>query len=272
MSLITVATFNAGLLDGFIPHARGRAEAIADRLSSLDADLVALQEVWTEPDRERLAKASPLAHAIRADPLAGDPSGYAVEGATGIMLLSRWPFLATSIVALPSYFARRGAIVAEVDAPAGPITVIATHLAADIRNVEHRDPTGWEGEHRKQVRQILRLTAEAAGPVILAGDLNCGPLRSDGHAEFLSNYEMLRAGFETSAFADDPASPCTWCADNPLVPFETSSILDHVMESGFTPLEWRRVLDEPVTVDGDDGPVRTTLSDHYGVAVTLQLD
>jgi len=269
---ITVATFNTGLLDGFIPHARGRATAIARALGGLDADLVALQEAWTAADRQMLAAASPLEHVTCADPLDGDGAGFALDGATGIMLLSRWPALATSVVELDSYFTRRAAIVVEVDAPGGPITMIATHLAANIRNVEHRDPGGWEGEHRHHVLEVLRLAAEASGPVVLAGDLNCGPARTDGFAEFAANYDLLRSGFETSAYTDDPASACTWCPDNPLNPFDGATILDHVMESGFRPTAWRRVLDERVVVDGDDGPIETTLSDHYGVVVRLALD
>ena len=43
-------------------------------------------------------------------------------------------------------------------------------------------------------------------------------------------------------------------------------------ESGFRPIRWRRILDERVPVEGDDGPVTTTLSDHYGVEVTLALE
>ena len=272
MTEITVATFNAGLLDGFIPHSRGRAGPVAAALGALDADLVALQEIWSEGDRRLVAETTPLGHVIGADPLEGDVTGFALDGTTGIMLLSRWPLLATSAVELPRYFTRRAVIVAEVDVPGGPVTVLATHLAANIRNVEHRDPGGWKGEHRTHVLEVLRLAAEASGPVLLAGDLNCGPERRDGFTEFAANYDLLRSGFETSAYADDPASTCTWCPDNPLNPFAGATILDHVMESGFRPLAWRRILDEIVEVDGDDGPVETTLSDHYGVAVTLALD
>ncbi|MDX1689506.1 MAG: endonuclease/exonuclease/phosphatase family protein [Acidimicrobiia bacterium] len=269
---IGVATYNTGLLDGFIPHAAGRRGAIAERLERLDADLVALQEVWSAPDRDVLTDASPLRHGTAADDHLDPEPGYALDGSTGLLLRSRWPLLTTSVVTLPSYFTRRAVVVAEVDGPVGPFTVLATHLAADIRNVEHPGAEGWAGEHRAHVQTVLRLAAEAAGPVILVGDLNCGPERAGRDPEFPENYDLLRSGFESSAYADDPEAPCTWCPDNPLVHFERATVLDHVMESGFHPVSWRRIFDRPVTVEGDEGATLTTLSDHYGVLVRLRSD
>lgn len=70
---------------------------------------------------------------------------------------------------------------------------------------------------------------------------------------------------------DDP--PCTFCADNPLVggaDDDASVIIDHVLVCdlpGSTSAE--RILDEPITVDGPDGPTESRLSDHYGVVVEL---
>jgi len=49
----TFLTYNAGLAVGFVPGAEDRAQATADAVNQIDADLVCLQEVW-RPDHAAL--------------------------------------------------------------------------------------------------------------------------------------------------------------------------------------------------------------------------
>lgn len=48
-SELRIATFNAGLAEGFVPLAIGRQPLVAQAIADLDADIVFLQEIWT-PD------------------------------------------------------------------------------------------------------------------------------------------------------------------------------------------------------------------------------
>jgi len=95
----------------------------------------------------------------------GEGDGY------GVALLSRAPIGAAVMHPLPGapgprpLREPRGLLDARVEVPgAGPLRVLVTHLDHDHRS--HRDA---------QVREILRLVAEDAGPVVLLGDLNADP-------------------------------------------------------------------------------------------------
>lgn len=47
---LSLATYNAGLARGFVPHADERLPAVAKAIGELDADVLCVQEVW-EPDQ-----------------------------------------------------------------------------------------------------------------------------------------------------------------------------------------------------------------------------
>jgi endonuclease/exonuclease/phosphatase family metal-dependent hydrolase len=54
---LTAVTFNAGLAQGFVPLAAERVPLVAEALADLDADVVALQEVWAPEDVQAIADA-----------------------------------------------------------------------------------------------------------------------------------------------------------------------------------------------------------------------
>lgn len=55
---LEVVTFNAGLARGFVDLAEERVTLVADALASLDADIVALQEVWDPADVDAVIAAT----------------------------------------------------------------------------------------------------------------------------------------------------------------------------------------------------------------------
>jgi endonuclease/exonuclease/phosphatase family metal-dependent hydrolase len=67
---LRVATFNAGLAVGVLPHVSERSERVARALGELDVDVLCVQELWRESDWRSVARAtaSSLPHAIRAEP------------------------------------------------------------------------------------------------------------------------------------------------------------------------------------------------------------
>jgi endonuclease/exonuclease/phosphatase family metal-dependent hydrolase len=191
-----LATFN-------ILHGRSVQDGVVDldRLAKavheIDADVLALQEVDCDQPRSQMADLTAVAaeamgavsHRFVAA-LAGTPgatwvaaTGEEQPGAAsyGIALLSRYPARTWQSVRLPRIPVRfpmylpgpekvmivreepRAAVVAQLDTPAGPLTVANTHLSF---------VPGW---NRVQLRRLRRDLAGLPGPRVLMGDLNMAP-------------------------------------------------------------------------------------------------
>jgi endonuclease/exonuclease/phosphatase family metal-dependent hydrolase len=197
---VRVATFN-------ILHGRSPADDLVDvdrfaaAVASLDADVLALQEV----DRNQPRSANADLTAVAADSmgavehrfvaaLSGSPGAtwMAATGdeqpdaaAYGIALLSRQPVLSWQVtrlgsppVRVPMWFRGsrrpelvrdepRVAVSATLDTPHGELMVVNTHLSF----------VGWWGSH--QLRSVSRSTA-GVDNVLLVGDLNMGLARATG--------------------------------------------------------------------------------------------
>jgi endonuclease/exonuclease/phosphatase family metal-dependent hydrolase len=196
-----VATFN--ILNGRTPSTDDvDVDALREAVASLDADVLALQEVDRNQPRSEHHDLTAIAaesmgavdhHFVAA--LHGSP-GSTWEAATGdeqpdaatygIALLSRCPVTAWQVVRLPAVpvpapmrfsdspvptLVRdepRVAIAATVVSPEGPVTVVNTHLSF-IR--------WWNG---RQLRTLVRAVRSAPRPLLLMGDLNMGPERASG--------------------------------------------------------------------------------------------
>lgn len=147
-------------------------EPLAEIIRASGADIVALQEVgqnWSHgPAGDTTAKLSELTglpHAIYAPAIEEErdskPSCY------GHALLSRWPVIDYTVVALPQIEdEQRLAISSIVDCPFGLLKIISTHLS-------HR-----ETDRPSQVVDLLDRVhgwLEEDGPHLLLGDLNADP-------------------------------------------------------------------------------------------------
>lgn len=191
-----IATFNV-LHGRSLDDGRVDVDRFASAVTSLDADVLALQEVDRDQPRSSgedltaVAAAAMGAVGHRFVPaLAGTPGGTWTaatdderpgSAAYGIALLSRHPVLSWRAIRLPAARARiplpvpgsrfpvlvrdepRVALAALIDGPFGPVTVCTTHLSF---------VPGW---NRRQLREVLRSLAGVDGPLVLAGDLNMPP-------------------------------------------------------------------------------------------------
>jgi len=203
---------------------------------------------------------------------------YAYEGRNGVLLLSKHPLASTEFLQFESYVNARVVLHARVEAPGLTPDVFCTHLTADLSaDLEYAGTYGsWGEEQGAQIDQMLTWIGEKAasvdGPVVLAGDLNCGPaFLPDGiTGEHVENYDKLTDADWADPFAEATGVVCSWCGDNPLVGGGDSTILDHVLVkgTGFTSSA-ARVLDQPVEIQSGGAAVQTRLSDHYGVSVTV---
>lgn len=146
-----------------------RAEPILATLRAVDADVIALQEVWAEGDRNQAADL--------AEALGGYHHTYAAkyefEGVWfGNAVLSRWPIADEGRQDLPTppdEDEGRLVVRADIDGPRGRFSVYATHLHYRL----HHGPI--RQDQVKAVCAYIRDTAVAGYPAVLCGDFNAAP-------------------------------------------------------------------------------------------------
>jgi endonuclease/exonuclease/phosphatase family metal-dependent hydrolase len=134
---------------------------VVELIRGWDPQIVALQEV--DSRRSATETGDPFAflerelgrHGI------GAKSIETADGEYGQMLISRWPLMNTEVhdISWPEREPRR-AIRAEVETPAGPLRVIATHLGLSWR------------ERGQQTHKLIELAGRDGVTTVLLGDFN----------------------------------------------------------------------------------------------------
>ena len=152
----------------------GAAPAIESTLRAVDADVIALQEVWETTRRNQAAE---LARTLGyTDHVFG--ANLERDGVrAGNAIVSRWPITRREVHMLPRAAGdarddegeERIVVFAEIDGPRGPIQVYCVHLS-------------WSDDHsavrQAQVAEICRIVRERRPrtfPAVLCGDLNADP-------------------------------------------------------------------------------------------------
>jgi len=202
-----------------------RAEAIASNLAKIDADVIALQEVWAHGGTNfaaELAAKLGFYHIYENCMNVGD-TGF------GNAILSRWPIETTDKITLygvEQTGETRVAIYAQIDGPRGKIPMFSTHLNWKFDESHIR---------QKQVADLVRFIDSKAYPKfppVLCGDFNADPdaqeLRmlnglTTGPVEGLVFHDAWR-------FAGDDSGGMTWDNTNPYVAmeFEPDRRIDYI--------------------------------------------
>ena len=152
-----------------------RAPAILETLRAADADIVGLQEVWDDGERNQAIE---LAEALGYQASVWEPNLTFPDGVrAGNAIISRWPIIRNDVRRLPREVGdtrddegeERICVFAEFDGPRGAIQVFCAHLS-------------WRDDHsairQAQVRAVcefVRDTRPRGFPAVLVGDLNAEP-------------------------------------------------------------------------------------------------
>lgn len=175
MPSLRVATYN--IHHGTDIRNRPSLDRIAAALTALAPDICGLQEVDSRygPRSDWADQPAALAAALGATPLFA-PTIPTEQGGYGIALLTRHPVVSHRFVSLPTKDTEedRGALHALLTTPDGPLHVVNTHL----------NHLPWDGAGRARQLAVIReliaeVRAETPAPVILTGDFNAPPGRSE---------------------------------------------------------------------------------------------
>jgi len=253
-----------------------RLITIRNELATLDADIVALQEVVQ-------VKAAPAGDAEASSEFVFDQARAIADGldyATcfgrniespypmGSAILSRWPILRTLVFPLPRVETdeHRSLLFAEIESPFGTLSVFCTHLNWKLDEGHVR-----EVQVRYVADQIRGLAPVDGFPPLLMGDFNAEP--DSDEIRFLRGRTSL--GGPSVYFADafgiagNAAGGATFCRSNPFAApaREPDRRIDYIFvgapneEGRGEVLEARLCFETP-----HDG---IFASDHFGVVATL---
>ena len=148
-----------------------RLPAIIDTMRQVDADVLCLQEVWSNNERDvadEIAAALDM-HAVRTDPVLWNGESF------GNAILSRWPIERVASLPIPNaegIDGHRRVVAASVDTPWGAWPFASTHI-------DHRFDAS--AARQLQVQRLLELSSEWRGdpisdlPLIVGADLNAVP-------------------------------------------------------------------------------------------------
>ncbi len=262
---MSVATWN--LWWRFGDH-EARFDAIVDTLLRLDPDVIGLQEVWDDGNRNlaaELADAMGGRHWVYAAHLDMDDVRF------GNAVLSRWPIVGSEERPLPcpaDLDEHRVLLRADVDGPRGPLQLFTTHLNWRF------DQSAIRTDQVTALSEFVRDSSPRTYPPIVTGDFNADPDSDEMRAltgaapppvPKLVFHDAWRA-----AGGHNDQSSMTWSNANPYAArdLEPDRRLDYVL-TGW-PKQGGRGHVVACDVFGRDAVDGVHPSDHYGVVATLR--
>jgi endonuclease/exonuclease/phosphatase family metal-dependent hydrolase len=295
---LSAITFNVGQIQT-VNGAPERMAAILPALADSGADVVCLQEVYTQPPESTetgyTTPAGVAATLAATYPYAAWSEAGVNRLSNGLLILSKHPLYRRRFLRFetndPNEIVDRAALAATVVADAWHVAVVCTHIQAGI------DADGIELRQAELAELGAFVEAEgyADGPTVLLGDFNAGPAPTPPPAEpecpgqgacpstctppDTGSIDLLTTtyGWAAPVVAN---TACTYCKAEStalafvnLFPCEGSQVIDHCFHRGLgaaTITQSARVLDAPVSIPYVD-PVgtATTLSDHYALRCTI---
>jgi endonuclease/exonuclease/phosphatase family metal-dependent hydrolase len=158
---LRIASYNVHKYTGL--DFRRNPARIAAVIRSLDADIVSLQEVLSDPGADPSSQLRILAEKTGMHMAVAGPTIWKADGQYGNALLSRFPITRVRLhdISLGA-FEPRGIIDADIRVGDRTVRVLATHFGL------------WPMERNRQALRLLEILPEnPARPLIVMGDMNC---------------------------------------------------------------------------------------------------
>jgi len=252
-----------------------RGPAIAATLKKLDADVIALQEVWSSETTNfaaELATELGYQHVFAPSKDIGETgldNYYDKDVGLGNALLSRWPIKRHDSIMLygkKETGEGRGAVFAEIDGPRGLIPAFSTHL-------------NWKFEHshirQRQVGDLARFVDSMRPwrfPPIVCGDFNADPSSEEIRMlKGLTTCPVEGLFFHDAwSVAGGTRSGMTWDNANPYVAaeLEPDRRIDYILVGWPEARGAGHILDCQVT--GNEPVNDVWPSDHHAVLAELR--
>ncbi len=276
-------TYNAGLFDfkilgrSLIKPAdwiEERFAALQPALEQLDADIVALQEVY-EPRHKNLlmaglSKTYPYAS---VSPMRG-PSVVPAS----LMTLSKWPIVTQEFVRFAQMplaeklVDNKGFLVSSIHTPNGPLTVVNVHTTAG--GTIHPEHPKTDRIRARQIEQLCQ-RVDLDRPVLFAGDFNCGSVSQGNYAQLLDagytdTWTKISPGdngftWEPTSILNVGGAHTKWGCPAQRIDL---ILLNQFAMASLPPTQVQRVfMDQNVRISD---ALSVTLSDHFGVLATLK--
>jgi len=247
-----------------------RAGRIREWVTSLDPDVVCLQEVLRGPSRDQLAELFD-GRAFHLDFAAATPFWNDPTLSFGNGVASRWPIRDRAELRLPDAgdHEKRVALSVCIDTPHGELGLTCTHLQWKLHH-------GWVRE--KQVAALAEFARRRRPglelPPVIAGDLNAEP--DSAEIRFLTGLQSLEGRsvlfYDAWRVAGDGSPGVTWSNRNPYarIGLEPDRRIDYVLvgypqPNGIGHVERCRVVCDDVK----DG---VWPSDHFGVLAEIRTE
>lgn len=279
---LRIVTLNAGLLSvlggrvEFAPFVAERLAALPAELRRLDADIVALQEIYRQEHREFIL--AELRDVFPHFVYGRKRRNLGIEN--GLMTLSKTPAAGSLALFRDAAIDERlidnkGVLSCRIDVGGGGLILLNLHTTAGSFLLHPEAPKANRIRAR-QIRQILSLAAAEGAVTMIAGDLNAGPGVSEENFR-----QVLEGGYESAYdLLHGPDQVYTWDPANRLNrngPHRSSppQRIDHVFIRKSDLVRGRiRLLSSVIcckkeSVSTSPGE-RVTVSDHFGLQVDLE--
>lgn len=299
-----ILTLNVGLLDydccgvtcfSNPPYSKFRFPHLAPDIAKLNPDILAVQECYSQDHADQLFDQLKhiLPHCARLD----SHKWGIVSLHNGMMVLSKFPIKESKLIShkfvacVEDWFGDKSTLIAVVDIPEfGPLHVINVHPTAGGTDPE--SPTA-DANREITLREILEYYNHAIDvqghSAMIVGDLNCGPDVSPQNFNYVVENGALRDTFEEAVFSGKVPTDQrhSWDSRNllnitgPHAHTEPQRI-DHVllpkMDTRFGEVTYAEIVftEKKVTVPAThpvtgEKPAQSSISDHYGVIVEVQM-
>ena len=255
-----------------------RAKNIPKELLKFDADVIALQKVYSKKHIDYfISKLKDLY------PYYFFKHNSSLRINNGLLLFSKYPFLSTSVESQIAKASFDEMLITDSGVLSAVIR-LNDQIKLDIVNM-HATPGGLllkSGNdaievREEQLKQALNLAIASGEPKqIILGDINAGPNTFNENYFYLIEQGFIDAYHEYSVKSNTKIQP-SWTGNNPLniqkgADPSLEQRIDHIFLSKALTDEINinkvsRILDEPILTIGKK---KIPLSDHYGILIEIE--